>query len=47
MVVIRSYCILNGLLKKMKESAIVTAFRAVVTVAANVAPHVRTKVSTN
>lgn len=42
-----TYWTLNGLLKKMNESAIVTALRAVVTVAANVAPHVRTKVKTN
>lgn len=38
---------LNGLLKKINESAMVTAFRAVVTVAANVAPQVRTSVRTN
>lgn len=44
---IETYCTLNGLLKNKNDSAIVTAFRAVVTVAARVAPHVRTNVNTN
>lgn len=42
-----TYCMLNGLLKNINESAIVTAFRAVVTVAASVAPQVLTNIKTN
>lgn len=42
-----SHLTLNGFVKKMNEKAIVTAFLAVVTVAASGAPHVLTKVSTN
>lgn len=42
-----TYSTLNGLLKNKNDSAIVTALRAVVTVAASVAPHVRTNVNTN
>lgn len=42
-----TYLKLNGLVKNINEKAIVTAFLAVVTVAASGAPHVRTKVSTN
>lgn len=42
-----TYWTLNGLAKNINEMMIVTAFRAVVTVAANGAPHVRTNVSTN
>lgn len=38
---------LNGLAKNINEMMMVTAFRAVVTVAANGAPHVRTNVNTN
>lgn len=38
---------LNGLVKNTKDSAMVTALRAVVTVAASGAPHVRTNVNTN
>lgn len=40
------YWKVNGFAKKRKEMAIVTAFLPVVTVAANVAPQVRTKVRT-
>lgn len=42
-----TYSILNGLLKNINDSAIVTALRAVVTVAASVAPQVLTNVKTN
>lgn len=45
--VVITYCTLNGLLKNRNDSAMVTALRAVVTVAASVAPHVRTNVNTN
>lgn len=38
---------LNGLLNSTNDMAIVTAFRAVVTVAAKGAPHVLTSVRTN
>lgn len=38
---------LNGLLKNINDRAMVTAFLAVVTVAANVAPQVLTNVNTN
>lgn len=42
----QTYCITNGLLKKIKETATLIAFRVVVTVTAVVAPVVRTSVST-
>lgn len=38
---------LNGLAKNINDIIMVTAFLAVVTVAANGAPHVRTNVNTN
>lgn len=42
----QTYCIVNGLLKNIKEIIIVTAFRHVVTVTAAKAPQVLTKVNT-
>lgn len=42
-----TYCHVNGLLKKANDNAIVTAFLAVVTVAATGAPLLRTKANTN
>lgn len=43
----KTYLKLNGFVKNINENPIVTAFLAVVTVAASGAPHVRTKVNTN
>lgn len=42
----QKYCMANGLLKKIKEKIMLTAFRQVVTVAAAKAPQVFTNVST-
>lgn len=42
----QTYCIVNGLVKKINETAMLIAFRAVVTVTAVVAPVVLTRVST-
>lgn len=41
-----TYCIVNGLVKKMKDTAMLIALRVVVTVTAVVAPVVRTRVRT-
>lgn len=42
----QTYCMVNGLVKKIKETAMLTAFLAVVTVTAVVAPVFLTNVST-
>lgn len=42
----QTYCIVNGLVKKINETAMLKAFRVVVTVTAVVAPVDRTKVKT-
>ena len=42
----QTYCMVKGLVKNINETAMLTALRAVVTVAATEAPEERTNVST-